>query len=92
MLRVFRKSGPSLFRDGCGVDVMLFALSQGMTFRSPFNSIIRQDTFRCNCWFLLPMVNRSNAVVYYVFFALHKKTGEKIVAEIFEKHAKTGGF
>jgi three-Cys-motif partner protein len=35
----------------------------------------------------LPMKNSRNAVVYYLFFASHNRTGEKIVSEIFRKYA-----
>jgi three-Cys-motif partner protein len=35
----------------------------------------------------LPMVNSQNAVIYYLFFASHNKTGGKIVSEIFKKHS-----
>ncbi|MEW6347817.1 MAG: hypothetical protein AB1646_02035 [Thermodesulfobacteriota bacterium] len=40
----------------------------------------------------LTMVNRTNAVVYYLFFASHNETAPKIVGEIFKNHAKTGGY
>lgn len=34
----------------------------------------------------LPMKNRTNAVVYYLFFASHNPTGDKIVQDIFGKY------
>ncbi|MBI5572874.1 MAG: three-Cys-motif partner protein TcmP [Desulfomonile tiedjei] len=38
----------------------------------------------------LAMLNSQNAVVYYLFFASHNQTGEKIVADIFKKYRKGG--
>ncbi len=35
----------------------------------------------------LPMRNGKGAVVYYLFFASPNRTGARIVAEIFKKHA-----
>jgi len=34
----------------------------------------------------LPMRNRNNAVVYYLFFASPKPVAEKIIEEIFAKY------
>lgn len=38
----------------------------------------------------LPMQNRNNATIYYLFFASPNKTGHDIVEEIFEKYRKRG--
>jgi three-Cys-motif partner protein len=39
----------------------------------------------------IPMRNRNNAVVYYLFFASHKPVAAHIVAQIFEKYRNIGG-
>ena len=39
----------------------------------------------------LPMRNSKGAVVYYLFFASHNKTAEKIAREIFAKYRRAGG-
>ena len=34
----------------------------------------------------LPMKNKTNAVIYYLFFASQNQTGDKIIADIFKKY------
>jgi len=36
----------------------------------------------------MPMRNSNNAVVYYLYFATQSVTGEKIIKDIFKKHAQ----
>lgn len=36
----------------------------------------------------LPMRNGANAIVYYLFFASQNRTGDRIVRDIFKKHAR----
>lgn len=39
----------------------------------------------------MPMRNRNNAIVYYLFFASQKDTAENIVLDIFRKYRERGG-
>ena len=36
------------------------------------------------------MRNSTGAIVYYLFFAAHQKTADKIVTEILEKYRRVG--
>jgi len=38
----------------------------------------------------IPMRNSSGAVVYYLFFASHNQTADKIVRDIFKKYRSKG--
>jgi three-Cys-motif partner protein len=39
----------------------------------------------------MPMRNSNKAIVYYLFFASHNTTGQRIVEEIFRKYRDRGG-
>jgi len=36
------------------------------------------------------MKNSNGAVVYYLFFASHNQTGDKIARDVFKKHRNAG--
>ena len=40
----------------------------------------------------VPMRNTRNGTIYYLFFATHNKTGNKIVSEIFAKYKREGAY
>jgi hypothetical protein len=38
----------------------------------------------------MPMRNAKGAVIYYLFFASHNRTGDKIVQAVFKKYSQRG--